>query len=618
MTSIEASDKRYRVPSHTVDPESSSESDSGNSSSPEMEHRNIKRKAQSMIHHAISRPAKSKSQTPFTINFHLQLPHPALKEIFSNHQLQQLGLTALASEELPTDVPGDMVYGMLMARSTYEGMLLANSKKRPFVLTRAGYIGSQRYAATWTGDNLSTWDHLRMSIPMALNLGLSGQPFAGPDIGGFAGDATPKLFARWMGLGALLPFCRGHSEKATVDHEPWSFGAECENVCRLALERRYRLLPHMYTLFYNAHTTGEPVISPLFFADTKDPTLRDVEDSILLGPLLVSASFDKGKGSSIKKTILPLGSWKEFNFGDNHEELPLLFLKGGSIIPTGPVVQNTGQLDACNELTLIVALDDEGTAEGTLYEDDGDGFDYQIGKYLLTSYKATLQNGELHIKIGWSRGHLQRPNRALHVLLLLGETAKVAFSGIDGEDIIVRLPSATEIKELVADGKNQNKSISDSLEDDMEVQDPLKGLGAPRAITELNGGEWKLKVVPWIGGRVISMIHRPTDIEWLWSRVEMSGYEEYSGSEYRSSGCTEEYNVIRKDIGQIGGSESILMEADLAGGLALRRSIYISKESPSFLQFSSSLVAKSNFAGSGGFSRYVVTRLTKTKILLFS
>ncbi|KAI5082028.1 hypothetical protein GOP47_0001771 [Adiantum capillus-veneris] len=502
------------------------------------------------------------------------------------------------------------VYGMLMARSTYEGMMLANSKKRPFVLTRAGFIGSQRYAATWTGDNLSTWDHLRMSIPMTLNLGMSGQPFGGPDIGGFAGDATPKLFARWMGLGALLPFCRGHSEKGTIDHEPWSFGAECENVCRLALERRYRLLPHIYTLFYNAHTTGEPVISPLFFADTKDPKLRDVEDSFLLGPLLVSASTDKREGSSTKKVNLPLGSWKEFNFDDNHEDLPLLFLKGGSILPTGPVVQNTGQLDVCNELTLVVALDDDGNAEGLLYEDDGDGFDYQSGKCLLTSYKATLQNDQLHVKLDWSRGHLQRPSRALNVLLLLGETAKVVFSGIDGEDIIFELPSAAELAELVADGKNKNKTFSGSLkDDDIEVQDPLKGLGAPRAIIELNGGEWKLKVVPWIGGRVISMVHSPTDIEWLWSRLEMSGYEEYSGTEYRSSGCTEEYNIIRKDIAQIGGNESVLMEADLVGGLALCRSIYVSKESPNLLQFSSSLVAKSNFAGSGGFSRTARLRI---------
>ncbi|VFQ60847.1 unnamed protein product [Cuscuta campestris] len=122
------------------------------------------------------------------------------------------------------------VYGMLMARSTFEGMKLADSNKRPFVLTRAGFIGSQKYAATWTGDNLSTWEHLHMSISMVLNLGLSGQPLSGPDIGGFAGNATPKLFGRWMGIGALFPFSRGHSEADTTNHEPWSFGEEAREV----------------------------------------------------------------------------------------------------------------------------------------------------------------------------------------------------------------------------------------------------------------------------------------------------------------------------------------------------------------------------------------------------
>lgn len=504
------------------------------------------------------------------------------------------------------------VYGMLMARSTYEGMILANDRKRAFVLTRAGYIGSQRYAATWTGDNLSTWDHLSMSVPMALNLGLSGQPFSGPDIGGFAGNATPKLFARWMGLGAMLPFCRGHSEKGTLDHEPWSFGSECENVCRLALERRYRLLPHIYTLFYNAHTKGEPVVSPLFFADTKDPQLRKVEDSFLLGQLLVSVRTDKKGGSTSKKRILPSGPWKEFNFDDAHDDLPLLFLKGGSIIPTGPVVQNTGEMNAFNELTLIIALDDHGNAEGSLYEDDGDGFDYQKEKYLLTSYKATLQGDELRVRVGCWKGHLQRQKRALNVHLLVGETAKVVFSGVDGEDITFKLPRAFEVAELIDEGKKKKKSIVGSLKDDVEVHDPLKGVGAPRVIIELTGGDWKLKVVPWIGGRVISMVHSPTAIEWLWSRLEMSGYEEYSGTEYRSPGCTEEYNVVKQDITQIGGNSSLMLEGNVDGGLTLLRNICILKDSPNLLQINSSLVAKSEFAGSGGFSRAACLRVHPT------
>ncbi|KAK6228820.1 hypothetical protein SCA6_001160 [Theobroma cacao] len=123
-------------------------------------------------------------------------------------------------------------YGMLMARSTYEGMELADKRKHPFVLTRAGFIASQRYAAMWTGDNLSNWEHLHMSISMVLQLGLSGQPLSGPDIGGFAGNATPKLFGRWMGFGAMFPLCHGHSETDTINHEPWSFGEELKYVLK--------------------------------------------------------------------------------------------------------------------------------------------------------------------------------------------------------------------------------------------------------------------------------------------------------------------------------------------------------------------------------------------------
>ncbi|KAJ7200670.1 hypothetical protein O6H91_Y494700 [Diphasiastrum complanatum] len=252
------------------------------------------------------------------------------------------------------------VYGMLMARSTFEGMQLAKPNKRPFVLTRAGYIGSQRYAATWTGDNLSNWDHLHMSISMALNLGLSGQTFAGPDIGGFAGNATPKLFARWMGIGALLPFSRGHSETGTIDHEPWSFGKECEDICRVALRRRYHLLPHLYTLFFRAHSSGAPVMTPLFFADPKDARLRKIENSFLLGSLLISANTHPTKLANPKECVLPKGVWHRFNLVENHPDLPLLYLRGGSIIPLGPSIQHVGESIFHDGLTLLIALDESG------------------------------------------------------------------------------------------------------------------------------------------------------------------------------------------------------------------------------------------------------------------
>jgi len=285
--------------------------------------------------------------------------------------------------------PGDHarfhnVYGMLMARATREGIERARPGKRPFVLTRSNFLGGQRYAATWTGDNLSAWAHLGWSIPMVLNLGLSGQPFCGPDIGGFEGNATPELFARWMGIGALLPFARGHSIKGSADHEPWSFGEACERACRLALERRYRLLPYLYTLFREAHRSGMPIARPVFFADAKDAGLRGVDDAFLLGgDVLVAADcarattsgpVDAPAGGALRRAPgSVLAGWRPFEPASGRcDDLPALFVRPGAIVPMGPAMQRVDEV-ALDPLTLVVCPDEHGRAEGVLYEDSGDG-----------------------------------------------------------------------------------------------------------------------------------------------------------------------------------------------------------------------------------------------------
>ncbi|HEX7957505.1 MAG TPA: TIM-barrel domain-containing protein, partial [Pyrinomonadaceae bacterium] len=141
------------------------------------------------------------------------------------------------------------VYGMQMARATFEGLKKLRPDARPFVLTRAGYAGVQRYSAVWTGDNVASWDHLRLSIPMLLNMGVSGLPLVGSDVGGFSGNPTPELYARWLQAAALTPFLRSHSEANSNPHEPYSFGAEFTRINRASVELRYRLLPYLYSLF---------------------------------------------------------------------------------------------------------------------------------------------------------------------------------------------------------------------------------------------------------------------------------------------------------------------------------------------------------------------------------
>ncbi|KAK4747953.1 hypothetical protein SAY87_014539 [Trapa incisa] len=501
-------------------------------------------------------------------------------------------------------------YGTLMARSTYEGMKLANQNKRPFVLTRAGFIGSQRYAATWTGDNLSNWEHLHMSISMVLQLGLSGQPLAGPDIGGFAGNATPKLFGRWMGIGAMFPFCRGHSETDTVDHEPWSFGEECEEVCRLALKRRYCLLPHIYTLFYNAHTIGTPVASPIFFADLKDPRLRTLESSFLLGPLLVYSSSSLDQSSDNLQPLLPKGIWQEFDFEDSHPDLPLLYLQGGSIIPVAPAHQHVGEVNLSDDLTLLVALDEDGKATGFLFEDDGDGYGFKKGEFLYTQYSAESEYSVVTVRVSKEDGLWNRPKRCLHVKLLLGGGAMVDAWGIDGEVIKIDIPSIEKVMELVSESEKKHKSRLESCKRIPDVEDvsSYKGIELSKTPVELKIGEWALKVVPWIGGRIISMDHLPSGSQWLHSRINIDGYEEYSTREYRSAGCTEEYIVIERDLEHAGEEEPLILEGDIGGGLALQRKISIPRDNPKVFQIDSSIIARKVGAGSGGFSRLVCIR----------
>lgn len=293
------------------------------------------------------------------------------------------------------------VYGMLMVKATRAGIQKAKPDVRPFVLSRASYIGGQRYGAAWTGDNTANWSHLGLSVPMVLNMGLSGQPFAGPDIGGFIGDGDPKMFARWMGIGALLPFCRAHADRHDKSKEPWEFGQATEDTCRRAIERRYRLMPYLYTVFEGAASSGLPVARPVFFADPADPSLRSEDASFLLGAdlLVQTQPFEDHEIQHAQ----PRGDWKVLSFeAAKDPDLPVLLLRPGALLPTGPVVQNTGE--PVNKLTLYANLDKDGRAEGWLYEDAGDGFGYLKGDYSMRKLVVHLVQGKPVVSVQGAKG----------------------------------------------------------------------------------------------------------------------------------------------------------------------------------------------------------------------
>ena len=292
------------------------------------------------------------------------------------------------------------VYGMNMVRASRQGLLLANPQKRPFILSRSNFLGGQRYAATWTGDNLSHPDHLKLSVPMSLTLGLSGQPFNGPDIGGFCENSNGQLVAEWTALGVYFPFVRNHNTKGTVAQEPWAFTQEVLDACRTAINRRYRLMPYIYTLFREASTTGMPVMRPLFMADSKDLNLRSEDRSFLLGGDLM---------------IRPQQEWQCLELEEATDSYQCeLRQRPGSVIPLANLAQSTATLRT-DSLTLLVCVDGEGKAVGQLYEDEGDGFGYREGRYRQTTVEATLRKKQLQVTLRQTDGQLPAVVRTLRI-----------------------------------------------------------------------------------------------------------------------------------------------------------------------------------------------------------
>jgi alpha-glucosidase len=329
------------------------------------------------------------------------------------------------------------VYGMLMVSATRKGILDARPDVRPFVLTRSNYLGGQRYAATWTGDNNSAMEYLKMSLPMVMNLGLSGQPVSGPDIGGYSGDTTPELYGKWIAMEPFYPFSRAHTSVDNPPREPWTQGAEMEKVARTALERRYRMLPYIYTLAYNASQTGDPIMRPVFFADPKDTTLRNEQQAFLFGgDLLVVPKW-------AEDPKLPKGIWRQVSLIDEKQEndgyQATVKIRGGSIVPLGKVIQNTSE-KSLDPLTLLVCLDENGHASGTLYEDAGEGFDYRNGQYALTHYTATRDGNKIQVKIENRDGKLTVPDRTIEVRVIT-DTGILKGSGKEGQGITITAKS---------------------------------------------------------------------------------------------------------------------------------------------------------------------------------
>ena len=296
-------------------------------------------------------------------------------------------------------------YGTLMAQASFDGLHALRPQLRPFVITRAAYTGVQRYSSVWTGDNGSTWDHLRLSLPMVLSLGLTGEPFAGSDIGGFTGTPSAELYARWLQAAALVPLFRTHSSINVPRREPWSFGAEYERANRATIRLRYRLLPALYAAFHQHAERGAPVVRPIFWNELGDTLALETGDEFLLGDHLLAAPV-VDSAADLRTVYLPRGRWYRIGSDSGYDGgtrvtvaapgalsdggdttglrgLPL-FARAGAVIPMQAVTLYDGarKLDTL-ELHVWAGL--TAPVASALYEDAGDGYGYAHGDYRATT-----------------------------------------------------------------------------------------------------------------------------------------------------------------------------------------------------------------------------------------
>ena len=322
------------------------------------------------------------------------------------------------------------VYGMQMARATVEGLTRLCTDERAVCITRSGWAGVQRYAMSWTGDNEANWDSLWLTMPMVMNLGLCGLANTGPDVGGFSGFATGELFTRWLQMAIFFPFLRAHTNIHSPDQEPWSWGEPYLSINRRTIELRYRLLPYLYTTFWQCAQTGLPIVRPLLLPFQNDTATHTLDDQFLCGDAFLVAPVIE-EGATSRSVYLPAGVW--YNFWTDEplsgpsrveveaplERLPL-FVRAGSIVPMAPSMRYVGELVA-DRLTLHVYPGRGGgvVTAPLLYEDDGlswafqDG-DYRITRFTLSTGGAPLSHLELRCQV---EGRYEPGHRGFEVVI---------------------------------------------------------------------------------------------------------------------------------------------------------------------------------------------------------
>jgi alpha-glucosidase len=349
------------------------------------------------------------------------------------------------------------IYGTQMARATYHGVKRFAYPKRPFVITRSAYSGSQRYTSSWTGDNVATWEHLWIANIQVQRMCISGMGFTGSDIGGFAEQPTGELYARWIQLGVFHPFCRTHSSGDHGNQEPWAFDEEVINITRKFVNLRYQLLPYLYTMFWQYIEEGVPMLKPLVYYDQDDTQTHYRNDEFIYGNQILVCPILEPNAVG-RRMYIPRGEWynywtNEFTTGGREvwidtkfDEIPV-FVKAGAIIPKYPVQQYVGELEF-DELTLDLYYK-KGKEKSVVYEDAQDGYDYKKGRYSFLSFKTIGKEKELIVQLH-KEGKYDTPY-SKYKINLIGLPFQVTEIEIDNEKVEFDSISFEENRFLIID-----------------------------------------------------------------------------------------------------------------------------------------------------------------------
>lgn len=338
-------------------------------------------------------------------------------------------------------------YGMQMARATYDGTRKIMGNKRPFVLTRAAYSGTQRYSAVWTGDNTGTDAHMLLGQRLVNSLGITGMSFIGVDIGGFSGNPTPELMVRWNSLGVYTPMFRNHAIQGSKMREPWEWGEDNEQIIKKDIEQRYKLLPYLYSSFYQSTQTGLPVSRTLAIEHSFDGNVFDdrFQNEFMFGDAMLVIPVESTKLT--EDIYLPKGSWYRLSNDKFHEgeqivnvpaplnDLPL-FVKASGIIPMQSVVQSTNEK---GDGILQIHIWNGNEANSFIYyEDDGVSYDYEQGIY----YKRVISFNPIEKSLSLSSVEGSFKSRFTHLKFVLHGFEDVKLK----DEMVVNENGAIEVR----------------------------------------------------------------------------------------------------------------------------------------------------------------------------